>query len=65
MLFGMGFSLELPPLLGRAMGEGNDLKAAEIMKNGFSLSGICWSFSSCFPVAYMDHAIYGTTGTGG
>ncbi len=40
MLFGMGLFFGITPLLGRAMGEGNDLKAAEIMKNGFSLSGI-------------------------
>jgi multidrug resistance protein, MATE family len=40
MVFGLGIFLGITPLIGKALGEKNDLKVAEIMKNGFVLSAL-------------------------
>jgi len=63
MVFGLGIFLGITPLIGNAIGAKNDLKVAEIMRNGFALSIILvifltifsWSISWLMP--YMGQAL--------
>jgi MATE family multidrug resistance protein len=57
MVFGLGIFIGITPLISQALGAKNDLKVAEIIKNGFALSSVLvillatltWSISWLMP----------------